>query len=108
MSQRMAREDEREDEREGKIDAIIATGRRTRSAPPRWLWITAVIVGVICITGFAVVMLGAAEPSVHPVARAAGSGAGFGTGLGIGAAGGVALGFALARQRRDHSSRRRP
>lgn len=120
MSQYMAREDEREDPIEDPIedptegpiedpiDAIVATGRRTRSAPPRWQWVTAAIVGVICATGFAVVMLGDAGPSVAPVPRAMGSGAGFGAGLAIGAAGGVAIGFALARQRRDHSSRSRP
>ncbi|HEX7843327.1 MAG TPA: hypothetical protein VF469_37905 [Kofleriaceae bacterium] len=91
---------------------IAEAGRRTRQATPRWLWSTAAVIGVICATGFGVTMLGSAEPSVHPVGRRLesdpGSGTGFGTGLVLGAGGGVAIGFALARQRRDHSSRRRP
>ena len=98
--------------RDDEIEAILEAGRRTRRAVPRWLWLMAAVVGVICATGFGVAMLGDAEPSVHPVARRSGSGGGLGTdfstGLVIGAVGGVAIGFALARQRRDHSSRRRP
>ena len=104
----MARDGKRDDE----IQAILEAGRRTRKAMPRWLGLAAAVVGVICATGFGVMMLGGAEPSVHPVARRSepggGPGTGFGTGLVIGAGGGVAIGFALARQRRDHSSRRRP
>lgn len=98
--------------RDDEIAAIVQAGRRTRQATPRWLWFTAAVIGVICATGFGVTMLGSAEPSVHPVGRrlpsGGGSGTGFGTGLVLGAGGGVAIGFALARQRRDHSSRRRP
>ena len=96
--------------RDDEIEAIARAGRRTRKATPRWLWLTAALVGVICATGFGVTMLGDVEPSVRPVVRRSepGSGTGFGTGLVIGAAGGVAIGFALARQRRDHSSRKRP
>jgi hypothetical protein len=96
----------------GSIEEILEAGRRTRQAVPRWLWLAAAVIGVICTTGFGVMILGGAEPSVHPVGRRSepgrDAGAGFGTGLGIGAGGGVAIGFALARQRRDHSSRRRP
>jgi len=108
----MARDDERDGERDGEINAILEAGRRTRKASPRWLWLTAAAVGVICATGFGVTMLGDADPSVHPVVRrsesGSGTGTGAGTGLVIGAGGGVAIGFALARQRRDHSSRKRP
>jgi hypothetical protein len=97
--------------RDDQIAAIVDVGRRTRKPTPRWLWITAGIVGVICTTGFAVAMLGGhgpGEPADPPVARRETSGGGLGTGLVIGAGGGVAIGFALARHRRDHSSRSRP
>ncbi len=91
-----------------RIDAIAEVGRRTRTAWPRWLWILAAIVGVICATGFAVVMLSDAAPPDHPVERRPVAAAGLGTGVLIGAAVGVVIGFALGRQRRDHSSRSRP
>jgi len=98
--------------RDDEIEAITEVGRRTRKAAPRWLWLTAGLVGVICATGFGVTMLGDAERSVRPVVRRSepggGLGTGFGTGLVIGAGGGVAIGFALARHRRDHSSRKTP
>ena len=95
----------RDDGHEAQIDAIVEVGRRTRQGWPRWLWILAAIVGVICATGFAVVMLADARPADHPVARRSESGAGLGTGLVLGAVVGVVIGFAIARQRRDHSSR---
>ena len=94
--------------RDEEIQAIVELGRRTRAKLPRGLWIAAAIVGVICATGLVVALLGAAGPAAHQVPRPSPSGAGFGTGLAIGAAAGLAIGFALARQRRDHSSRRRP
>jgi hypothetical protein len=109
---RVTRDDEADDKADDKdkaIEAILEVGRRTRKPTPRWLWIAAAIVGVICATGFAVVMLGDAEPADPPVARRSSSGGGgLGIGLVIGAGGGVVIGFALARQRRDHSSRSRP
>jgi len=108
----VAGDDGTEAKTEAEIQAIVEVGRRTRKPTPRWLWIAAGIVGVICATGFAVVMLGDAEPADPPVARrsssSSSSGGGLGTGLVIGVGGGVAIGFALARQRRDHSSRSRP
>ena len=98
--------------RDDEVEAIARIGRRTRKAAPRWLWFMAAAIGVICATGFGVTMLGDAKPSPRPVAlrseSGAGQGTGFATGLVIGAGGGLAIGFALARQRRDHSSRRRP
>jgi drug/metabolite transporter (DMT)-like permease len=93
---------------EARIDAIVEVGRRTRQGWPRWLWIAAAIVGVICATGFAVVMLADARPTDPPVARRSDAGGGLGTGLVLGAVVGVGIGFALARQRRDHSSRNNP
>jgi hypothetical protein len=94
-------------DRDDEIEAIVEIGRRTRKASPRWLWIAAAIVGVICATGFAVVVLADAEPANHPVDRRDEPRAGIGTGLLLGAGGGVVIGFALARQR-NHSSRNRP
>jgi drug/metabolite transporter (DMT)-like permease len=95
-------------DRERQIEAIVEVGRRTRPASPRWLWIAAVVVGVICATGFVLVMLAHPEPADPPVQRRAAPGPGLGTGLVVGAAAGVAIGFALGRHRRDHSSRNRP
>jgi hypothetical protein len=94
--------------RDDRIEAIVQIGRRTRTAPPRWLWMLAAIVGVICATGFAVVILTDVEPAGHPVERRAAPASGLGTGLLIGAGGGVVIGFALGRHRRDHSSRKSP
>lgn len=98
----------RDDETEARIAAILDRGRRTRKPLPRALWIAAAIVGAICAGGFAVAMLGTAAPERASSGRPAPQGAGFGTGLVVGAAGGLAIGFALARQRRDHSSRNSP
>jgi hypothetical protein len=97
-----------EDPIEGRIDAILEVGRRTRPASPRWLWVAAAIVGVICATGFAVVMLSDGAPADHPVERRDAPAAGLATGLLLGGAGGLVIGFVLGRQRRDHSSRSRP
>jgi len=102
----------RDDEIGPRIDAILELGRRTRKPVPRALWLAAAVVAVICATGLAMVLLGSPAPTrsrPQPrVDREAPGGAGFGTGLAVGAAAGLAIGFALARQRRDHSSRSRP
>lgn len=98
--------------RDREIQAIVEIGRRTRKPTPRWIWITATLVGVICATGFAVAMLGDREPPSHlpsdlvrgrPAARS-----GLGIGLVIGAGAGLVIGFSIARQRRSHSSRNSP
>jgi hypothetical protein len=94
--------------RDDEIKAILAIGRRTRAPVPRGLWIAAAIVGGICTTGLVVALLGETAPAPARIERPSPPGAGFGTGLAVGAAGGLVVGFALARQRRDHSSRRTP
>lgn len=94
--------------RDDEIEAIIDVGRRTRTPLPRGLWLAGSLVGAICAAGFAVMMLGDAPPARHAIDATGAPGAGFGTGLVVGATGGVVAGFALARQRRDHSSRRSP
>lgn len=48
--------------RDDDIAAIVELGRRTRRPTPRWLWIAAAIVGVVCATGFAIVLLADPEP----------------------------------------------
>jgi drug/metabolite transporter (DMT)-like permease len=99
---------------EAALAAIVASGRQTRKPTPRWMWIAAAVVGVLCAAGFAVFMLSPAEPSAHPLVRRADAdtGSGLGTGLVIGAGLGIVIGFAITRssgrQRGDHSSRNNP
>lgn len=104
----MPRDDDTEARARAQIEAILERGRGTRKPLPRGLWIAAAVVGAICAAGFAVAMLGTAAPGGAQATRSAPDGAGFGTGIVVGAAGGLAIGFALARQRRDHSSRNSP
>jgi len=91
---------------------------KPRIANPRWLWVTALLVGALCIGAFAHAMLAPSERTVEsaaPIATAP-AGRGFGAGLVIGIAAGIAVGFAIARQRSvvvetsagDHSSRSNP
>ena len=107
--------------RDDEIQAIVELGRRTRQPTPRWLWIAAAVVGVICVVCFAVMMLGDRDPprqspsklaERRPEAGAGVAGvagvAGFWGGLVIGAGGGSVIGFAIGRQRRRHSSRNSP
>lgn len=103
------------DENRDEIEAILARGRRTRTPLPRWLWIAGLSVGAVCATGFAVALIRSGGPPAHPqlVAPAQAQatsppGAGFATGLVVGGAAGLAIGVALARHRRDHSSRSKP
>jgi hypothetical protein len=98
--------------REEDIEKIVERGRQTRKPTPRWLWIAAVIVGGVCMAGFAIAMFGKREPmatreaaTVEP--RSAG-GSGLGIGLVIGAGVGIVIGVSIARQRRSHSSRNKP
>jgi hypothetical protein len=109
------------DEDSDAVEAILARGRLTRTPLPRGLWIAGLTVGVICATGFAVAWIRsgdqparsrlaaprspAASPELPPASPA---GAGFATGLVVGGAAGLVIGVALARQRRDHSSRSSP
>lgn len=94
--------------RDEDIEAIVELGRRTRTPSPRWLWIVAAVVGVICLTCFTAMMLGDREPPSQPVERRPTSDSGLAFGLAIGAAMGIAIGFSIGRQRRSHSSRRSP
>lgn len=92
------------------LDAILEHGRRTRKPVTRGLWIAALLVGVVCAIGFAVMVL--AEPSSAgpraPARTASSGGGGLGIGLVIGACAGIVIGFAIGRQRADHSSRNNP
>jgi ABC-type nitrate/sulfonate/bicarbonate transport system permease component len=106
--------------RDDDIAAIVELGRRTRRSPPRGLWIAAALVGVVCATGFAIVLLADPEPThpmpaacVEPGGRAPGarvvarSLSGLLTGLVLGLAAGIVIGVAIGRQR-SHSSRSSP
>jgi drug/metabolite transporter (DMT)-like permease len=95
-------------DRADEIAAITRRARALRKRNPRWLWIAAAIVGVICIAGFAVVMLADRAPRGTPGQSRAPAGSGLGIGLAIGGVSGLAIGAAVARQRRDHSSRNNP
>jgi len=112
------------------IEHIVNVGRQTRKAPPRWLWIVAIVVGALGAGGFAAAILAEPEASASHTVRAAderitragwrGGGAGdrlvpadrilsgVGSGLLIGIAVGLVIGYALARQRVAHSSRSSP
>jgi len=90
------------------LQAIVEVGRRTRRPTPRWQWVAALLVGAVCVVGFAAGALTDPAPADHRAERRPVSGAGLGTGLVIGVAVGLALGVSLGRQRRDHSSRNRP
>lgn len=97
--------------RDPEIEAILAQGRQTRRPSPRWQWIAAAIVLVVCGTGFAVVLLAVRAPdaAIAPASeRRPASAGGFGLGMVIGASLGIAIGVSISRQRRDHSSRNRP
>ena len=94
--------------RDEDIQAIAELGRRTRRPTPRWLWIVAAVVGVICVAGFAAMMLAEPAPSSHPVERPPAASSGLGIGLAIGAGVGIVIGFSIGRQRRSHSSRNSP
>lgn len=102
--------------REDDIEAIVALGRKTRTPPPRWLWIAAAVVGVVCVCGFTAMMLAAREPASPasgerpgpPIDRQPAVGPGLGIGLAIGLGVGIVIGFSIGRQRRDHSSRNSP
>jgi hypothetical protein len=90
------------------IDRIVEIGRRTRKPTPRWLWIAAIVVGALAAGGFAAAMFAEPQPTMASRAERSPRGAGLGSGLVIGIAVGIVIGYALARQRRDHSSRSSP
>lgn len=68
-------------------------------ANPRWLWITALVVGGICTIAFVAMWLVPREESAPGPTPANASGLGFGTGIVVGLAAGIAIGVAIARQR---------
>jgi hypothetical protein len=75
------------------------TAPKATIANPRWLWITALVVGGICTIAFIAMWLAPVEESAPGPTPQGGTGLGFGAGVIIGLAAGVAIGFAIARQR---------
>lgn len=73
---------------------------------PRWLWITALVIGGICTIAFIAMWLAPVEESAPGPTPARGSGLGFGVGVGVGLAAGIAIGFAIARQVRSRDANR--
>jgi hypothetical protein len=102
--------------RDEDLQAIAELGRKTRTPTPRWLWITAAVIGAVCAVGFAAMMLGARDPAHRPARQLPSqvvdsrsvAGGGLGIGLVIGLGVGIVIGFSIARQRRSHSSRNSP
>lgn len=83
--------------RDDDIRSIVELGRRTRKPTPRWLWIAALVIGVICAAGFAVVMLGERAPPDPRLTHRPATRSGFGIGFTVGAGAGVVIGFAIGR-----------
>ena len=75
------------------------TAPKAKIVNPRWLWITALVVGGICTIAFVAMWLGPVEKSAPGPTPSTNSGMGFGAGVIIGLAAGIAIGFAIARQR---------
>jgi hypothetical protein len=94
-------------QRERAIAAIASTSRATRARLGRGIWIAALLVGAVCAGAFGFALLtvdsGSTTPAAHVEPRS-----GFASGLVLGGAAGFAIGWAIARQRRDHSSRKSP
>lgn len=74
---------------------------KAKIANPRWLWITALIVGGVCTIAFVVMWFAPVEPSNPGPTPSAGTGLGFGAGVLAGLAAGIAIGLAIARRSRD-------
>jgi ElaB/YqjD/DUF883 family membrane-anchored ribosome-binding protein len=105
----VARDGERDHDaaREAALAAIARTARGVRRAPPRALWIAAIVIGGIAAIGFAIAMMSTGAPVTRTAARVA-EHSGLWSGLMIGAAIGFVIGYALGRQRLSHSSRNNP
>ncbi len=92
---------------DAKLREIVETVRRARKPLPRWLWLGALLVGVVCAAGFAWLLLQTPGTPTTPAHHDAGS-PGFASGALIGILAGFVIGWTLARYRVDHSSRNRP
>ncbi len=93
-------------DREAKARAIVEQAKRTRRPTPRWLWIAAIAVSLVCIGALAIglVVGGGPRPSRRAhgeLPEASAGGSGFGTGLLLGVGAGIAVGSAIALRRRD-------
>ncbi len=87
---------------------IVDAARASRPRTPRWVWVLSLAIGAVCLAAFAYAMLAGRGTPSHPPIVPSESGLGFGTGVAVGLVMGIGIGFAVARQRRAHSSRKRP
>ena len=85
---------------------LVGKVRRERPRPSRALWIVSLTLGTVLAGGFLQALRSTPDASSHSAPQIGGGG--FGLGLLLGGAGGFVVGWAIARQRRDHSSRKTP
>jgi len=99
-----------DDDKQRAIDAVLASSRK-RPSSPRWLWATALLIGLGCAVAFIVAMARGGDATSSTGTPAPTSGSGFPAGLALGVGVGIAIGwFAARRQSADasHSSRKSP
>ncbi len=105
-----------EEEKERAIEAVLASSRK-RLSSPRWLWITASLIGLGCAIAFVVAMVRGGDAASGQPSPSPASGSGFPTGLALGVGVGIAIGWFAARRGQSsatgteaagHSSRSRP
>jgi hypothetical protein len=102
------------DDKERAIEAVLASSRK-RPSSPRWLWITASLIGLGCAVAFTIAMVRGGDPGSGTPAPSATSGSGFPAGLALGVGVGIAIGWFAARRAQSsatgeagHSSRKMP
>jgi hypothetical protein len=106
-----------DDEKERAIEAVLASSKK-RPSSPRWLWITASLIGLGCAVAFIVAMVRGGDAGSSGAAPSPTSGSGFPAGLALGVGVGIAIGWFAARRAQSsasasgdadgHSSRSKP
>jgi len=81
------------------LGAIAADGRRQRRRTAGWIWVTSLVVAVICLVGF-VVFVTTGPTASGDGSRQDVSGGNLSAGIAIGLVAGVAIGWTMARTRR--------
>jgi hypothetical protein len=85
------------DAREQRLKEIAADGRgaRARYDLPRWLWVFAIVMAVVCLVPFVHAWL--ADPGGLSSGDPPPAGSGMGTGIALGFVAGVMVGLAIRR-----------